>query len=311
MDALILTCLFLFLLFFSIFLKEWYLYSSEKRKLIDHMYDVTGYRSYDVRKPETASERVLKRLLRYGDDYSALGQRLNFFSESHEVEDWLLKAGRPLDLTVARFQGVKIVLSLLGVIAGSVFFVLSLPFSQFGIILWPLVGYFLPILWLKRKARERQQQIRYDLPEFLDTVSVTLQAGVSLDHALREVIRFFSGPIREEFSRFNQEIDLGVPREKAYEHLLRRNDNPEFQMLIKSLIQGMRLGVPISVTFKVQAENMRRMRKELVKEKAAKASPKVTLITTLVVAPTAMLMIGGLMVLNILKDTEKFTGILK
>lgn len=138
---------------------------------------------------------------------------------------------------------------------------------------------------------------------------MTLQAGVSLDQALREVIRFFSGPIQEEFSRFNQEIDLGVPREKAYEQLLKRNDNPEFQMLIKALIQGMRLGVPISVTFKVQADNMRRMRKELVKEKAAKASPKVTLITTLVVAPTAMLMIGGLMVLNILENAKTFTGI--
>lgn len=311
MDALIITCLFLFLLFFAIFLKEWYLFSVQKRTLIEHMYEVTGHRTYDVRKPETASERLVKRLLRYGDDYAVLGQRFNFFSESHEVEDWLLKAGRPLDLTVARFQGVKIVLTLLGIIVGALLFVLGFPFAQFGLILWPLAGYFLPIFWLKKKASERQQQIRYDLPEFLDTVSVTLQAGVSLDQALREVIRFFSGPIQEEFSRFNQEINLGVPREKAYEQLLRRNDNPEFQLLIKALIQGMRLGVPISVTFKVQADNMRRMRKELVKEKAAKASPKVTLITTLVVAPTAMLMIGGLMVLNILENAKTFTGIFK
>jgi tight adherence protein C len=311
MDALIITCLFLFMLFFAIFLKEWYRYSVEKRKLIDHVYDVTGCKIYDVRKPETASERLIKRILRYGDDYAAVGQRLNFFSESHEVEDWLLKAGRPLDLTVARFQGVKIVMALLGVIVGCVFFILGVPFSQFGLVLWPLFGYFLPIFWLKRKARERQNQIRYDLPEFLDTVSVTLQAGVGLDQALREVIRFFNGPIREEFSRFNQEIDLGVPREKAYEQLLRRNDNPEFQLLIKALIQGMRLGVPIAVTFKLQAENMRRMRKELVKEKAAKASPKVTLITTFVVAPTAMLMIGGLMVLHILEKAKTFSGILK
>ncbi|MFS0554926.1 type II secretion system F family protein [Brevibacillus sp. 179-C9.3 HS] len=311
MDALIITCLFLFLLFFAIFLKEWYLFSVKKRELIAHMYEVTGFRTFDVRKPETPSQRLIKRLLRYGDDYSVMGQRFNFFSESHEVEDWLLKAGRPHDLTVARFQGIKIVFALLGIIAGALFFVLGLPFSQFGLILWPLSGYFLPILWLKKKAKDRQQQIRYDLPEFLDTVSVTLQAGVSLDQALREVIRFYGGPIREEFARFNQEIDLGVPREKAYEQLLRRNDNPEFQMLIKALIQGMRLGVPISVTFKAQAENMRRMRKELIKEQAAKASPKVTLITTLVVAPTAMLMIGGLMVLNILDDAQKFTGILK
>nr|WP_255433770.1 type II secretion system F family protein [Brevibacillus sp. LEMMJ03] len=139
---------------------------------------------------------------------------------------------------------------------------------------------------------------------------MTLQAGVSLDQSLRSVIQFFPGPLQEEFSRFNQELDLGVPREKAYEQLLRRNDNPEFQMLIKALIQGMRLGVPIAVTFKIQSENMRRIRKELIKEKAAKASPKVTLITTFVVAPTAIALIGGLMVLNILENTSMFSDML-
>ncbi len=306
MDALIITCLFLFVLFVGISLKEWYRYTVEKQKLISHLHGITGYEAYDVRKPETSSQRLVKQILKYGDDYAAVGQRINFFSESHEVEEWLLKAGRPLDLTVERFQGVKIVLAIIGFFVGALFFVLGFPFSQFGLLGWPMFGYFLPIVLLKREARERQQQLRYDLPEFLDTVSVTLQAGVSLDQSLREVIRYFNGPIREEFARFNQEIDIGVPREKAYEHLLKRNDNAEFQMLIKALIQGMKLGVPIAVTFKLQAENMRRMRKELVKEKAAKASPKVTLITTFVVAPTAILMIGGLMVLNILENTSMF-----
>ncbi|GEC89723.1 type II secretion system F family protein [Brevibacillus brevis] len=310
MDALIITCVFLFLLLFAICLKEWYRYSIEKQKLLTHVHEVTGHKNYGVRKKETSSERLVKRLLRYGDDYAVIGQRINFFSESHEVEDWLLKAGRPLDLTVAQFQGVKIFMALLGIIAGTLFFILGFPLSHLGLIAWPLVGYFLPILLLKNKARDRQNQLRYDLPEFLDTVSVTLQAGVSLDQALREVIKFFDGPIREEFSRFNQELDLGVQREKAYEQLLRRNDNPEFQMLIKALIQGMRLGVPIAVTFKAQAENMRRIRKELIKEKAAKASPKVTLITTFVVTPTAIILIGGLMVLNILENLDLFSGIM-
>lgn len=311
MDSLIIACLFLFMLFFVIFIKEWYRFINEKHKLISHVHEATGYQNFEARKPQTSTERLIKRILKYADDYTAVGQRINFFSESHEVEDWLLKAGRPLDLTVARFQGVKIVLALIGFFLGSLFFLLGLPFSQVGLLMWPMVGYFLPIVLLKKRARERQQQLRYDLPEFLDTVSVTLQAGMSLDQTLREVIRYFEGPLREELSRFNQEMDLGVPRERAYEQLLKRNDNPEFQMLIKALIQGLRLGVPIAVTFKMQAENMRRMRKELVKEKAAKASPKITLITTFVVAPTAILMIGGLMVLNILEDTKMFSGLFK
>jgi len=311
MDAGIITAIFLFLLCLAISLKEWYRYTVEKQRVLQHLQELTGLNELALHKRQSASERLIGRILQYGDDYAAVGQRINFFSESHEVEDWLLKAGRPLDLTVARFQGVKMVTALLGFFVGSLYLVLGFPFAAFGFVAWPLAGYFLPIILLKRRARERQEQLRLDLPEFLDTVSVTLQAGISLDQALREIIRHFDGPLREEFSRFMQEIDLGVPRERAYELLLKRNDNPEFQILIKALIQGMRLGVPIAQTFRLQAEQMRRMRKELVKEKAAKASPKVTLITTFVVAPTAILMIGGLMVLNILENAQILGDLLK
>ncbi|WLR52590.1 type II secretion system F family protein [Bacillus tianshenii] len=309
MDSLIITTVVLFLLCFIVFLKEWYRYLNEKQQLMEHVHHVAGDQLQAIKRKQTTTQLALKKLLRLADDYASIGKRVNFFSESHEIESLLLRAGNPLDLTVDRFQGTKIVLGLIGLLAGVVFFVIGFPFSQYGIVILPLAGYMTPILLLRQKAKARQEQIRYDLPEFLDTVSVTLQAGAGLDHSLREVIRFFEGPLREEFARFNQELDLGLPREKAYEQLLRRNDNPEFQILIKALIQGGRLGVPVATTFKIQSENMRKLRKELVKEKAAKASPKVTLITTLIVAPTAVLMIAGLMVLNILKDGDFITNL--
>jgi len=170
------------------------------------------------------------------------------------------------------------------------------------------VGYFLPILYLKTRVRRRQEQLRYDLPDFLDTVSVSLQAGLGLDQTLQEVTRYFDGPLREEFSRYQQEISLGVPRENAYRNLLKRNDNPEFQRLIKALIQGMKLGVPIATTFKIQADEMRRIREEQVKEKAAKASPKITLITTFIILPTAVLLIGGLMIMNMFLGDDGFVN---
>lgn len=78
MDALIITCVFLFLLLFAICLKEWYRYSIEKQKLLTHVHEVTGHKNYGVRKKETSSERLVKRLLRYGDDYAVMGQRINF-----------------------------------------------------------------------------------------------------------------------------------------------------------------------------------------------------------------------------------------
>lgn len=96
------------------------------------------------------------------------------------------------------------------------------------------------------------------------------------------------------------EISIGVPREKAYKDMLERNDNPDFQNFIKALLQGTKLGVPVATTFRIQSEEIRKVSIEQVKEKAAKASPKVTLITSFVIAPTIMLFILGLVVLNLI-----------
>jgi tight adherence protein C len=77
------------------------------------------------------------------------------------------------------------------------------------------------------------------------------------------------------------------------------------------LLQGLKLGVPIATTFKVQAEDMRQFREEQVKELAAKASPKVTLVTTFVVAPVSILMIAGLMILNLIYGENSLFDLLK
>lgn len=313
MDALIVFSVFLFIVFFAVGLRNWYLYLQRKKTLLGHVKESIFYYDTNIRKPkkETLMTKALRRSLAYADDFSGIGQRINFFSEAPDVEDWLRKSGNPLDLTVEKFQGLKMFLTFAGFVAGIVFFMLGFPLSQYGLIFLPVFGYFLPILLVKNRAKARQEQLRYDLPDFLDTVSVSLQAGVGMDQALREVVKFFDGPLHEEFSRFNQEIDVGVPRETAYRNLLERNDNPQFQYLIKSLIQGMKLGVPIATTFKLQANDMRGMREEHAKEKAAKASPKVTLITTFIVMPTAIFLIGGLMIMNMFLGNESIRDLFK
>ncbi|KSU57610.1 pilus assembly protein TadB [[Bacillus] enclensis] len=311
MDALILVCIILFWFMFILGMRHLYVYLQKKQELQTHLNESVANFEQSLRKKETLTSKVLKKVLKYGDDFSSIGQRVNFFSEEKDVEDWLRKSGNRLELTVERFQGVKIYLAFIGLVSGIILFIIQFPLSQFAVALFPVAGYFIPIILLKNQAKKRQEELRYDLPDFLDTVSVSLQAGIDLDKALREVIQFFDGPLREEFSRFLHEINLGVPREEAYRQLMERNSNPEFQNLIKSLIQGLKLGVPIATTFKIQADDMREIRKEQVKEKAAKASPKITLITTFIIAPTAMLLVGGLMVMNLLFGDNNIFDLVK
>ncbi len=312
MDALIILMIILFWFTIWMAIRHYYVFSREKRELLEHISDVT-YTDVFEKKTKKKNRRglLIQKLTKYSEDFSDLGQRVNFFSENHDVENWLRKSGNSYNLTVERFQGLKIFLLIVGFFGGVLSLIIGLPFSQYSIIFLPILGYFLPIIIVRNQAKKRQQLIRKDLPDFLDTISTSLQAGINLDQALREVIRFFDGPLREEFSRFNYEIELGVQRETAYRNLLSRNDNTEFQSLIKSLIQGQNLGVPIATTFKIQAEDMRKLREEQVKELAAKASPKVTLVTTFIVAPVSILMIAGLMILNMIYGENSIFNMLQ
>ncbi|MEW4328477.1 type II secretion system F family protein [Rossellomorea marisflavi] len=301
MDAIIIIAIIIFWITFIIAVRHYSVYLKEKRMLLEHVSEMSDVDFYNSKKSGKKNKKsIIQKLTKYADEFSEIGQRINFFSENQDVRDWLRKSGNKYNLSVEQFQGLKIVLLLIGFFAGFLSLIIGLPFGAYTLIFYPLIGYFLPILLVRSQAKKRQEALRYDLPDFLDTISTSLQAGVSLDQALREVIRFFDGPLKEEFSRFNHEIDLGVQRETAYRNLLERNDNPEFQSLIKALVQGLKLGVPIATTFKVQAEDMRQFREEKVKELAAKASPKVTLVTTFVVAPVSILMIAGLMLLNLI-----------
>ena len=298
MDGLILICVIMSLFLLTIGLKSFYHYAINKQELKEHLLEEVFTNRINIKKRKSSRERLLEKTFYYADDFSVIGNRINFFSEAEDVERWLMQASYPYGLTVERFQGLKIFLLLVGFVFGFFLIIMHFPFSQILIILLPLFGYFSVIFWLKNKAQKRQDELGYVLPDFMDTVSVTLQAGVGLDQALRDIVPYFDGPVGEEFSRFIHEIEIGVPREKAYRRLLDRNDNEAFQALIKSLIQGSRLGVPVATTFKIQANEIRNMKKEKIKEQAAKASPKITLITTFIVMPTVMLLIGGLVVLN-------------
>ncbi|SEU05179.1 tight adherence protein C [Salinibacillus kushneri] len=310
MDGLIILFLLLFLFFFGLSLRSFYQFIVYKQDLKKEVKEQT-YIFHLLEKKTSRKERFLAKLFQYADDFSHIGQRINFSSENHDVRKWLMQAGYPYRLTVERLQGLKIFLAIIGLIIGGISLVIQLPFSELTVVIYPLLGYLGTIYWMKNKAKKRQEDLSYHLPDFLDTMSVTLQAGVALDQALRDIVPYFDGPIREEFGRFIQELDVGVPRREAYQMLLNRNESKEFQVLIKSLLQGERLGIPISQTFRQQAEEMRKLKKESIKEKAAKASPKVTLITTFIVLPSSLILIGGLMVMNMFSQNQNIFQLLQ
>jgi tight adherence protein C len=258
------------------------------------------------KQKRSRSSRFMDPLLKAAKYARPTAGKYTFFTNKSQEERLPVLAGSPFGLTHDLFHSLRFVLGL-GLLMYSVIYVLlGLPFGLIGMLFLPMLGYFGPLVWLNLKAKERQELISAAMPDFLDTVSVTLSAGVGIDQALHQVTKQFDGPLIEEIEQFNREVDLGVPRKTAYMNLLARNKSKELEMLVNSLIQGQTLGVPVSTTFRLQAEDLRAMRGFKAKEKAAKASPQITLITTFFVAPAVFVLIIGLLFLNVVYNPGAF-----
>ena len=235
----------------------------------------------------------LKTLHTWFDRLAPTGEKIQLLSEPEEMEDILVKAGYPYGLTVNRLQGAKIVGAIIGGGFGILYFLLGLPLAPLMLIGGLFGGYMSPIWLVRRLAKRRQERIRREIPDFLDIMSITLQAGMNLDAALNHYVQTFSGPLSEEFARMNREIRFGVQRESAYRALMQRTTSPELEALLQSLIQAHNLGTPVSDIFMQQAEEIRSMRAEKAKEAAGKAAPKISLVSGLVIGPSIMLLMFG------------------
>lgn len=256
------------------------------------------------KKKQTRMKDDMKRRVIYlAHRFAPLGKRFPFFMNKNDIQRKLELAGFPENLDLDSFYGLRFV-SFIGFSFGAVL-LQTLGFIN-GILqlLIMIFGLFAPTVWIKLAAAARQEQISVDLPEFMDMMSVTLQAGIPLEPAMKQIVNGMEGPLAEELNRFIQELDMGVSREEAFTRLMKRNNSPELEMLVTALLQGSKLGVPIANTFRNLSEDIRNTRINRMKEKAAKAGPKVTLITTFFILPGVLLLIIGLLILNFIYNPE-------
>lgn len=297
MVMLIIILLFLFISFIYV-----YLFIAKRENLLQN----NGYVKGKSRQKGRLIDRVIAPIVRWGKQAGPVGIKYPYFADIEKHKKLLGQAGYPLGLQIQDFYGLRFVLGMMGLGFGTIYGFLGLPLGIPIMFLTIFGGFLGPSAWLYIKAKNRQELISMMMPDFLDTVSVTLSAGVSLDGALKQVTKQFKGPLSEEIDRFNKEVELGVPRLSAYQGLIERNSSRELHSLVNALIQGTSLGVPVSRTFRLQAEDLRATRGFLAKEKAAKASPQITLVTTFFIAPAVLGLIVGLLALNIIYNPEAF-----
>jgi tight adherence protein C len=204
--------------------------------------------------------------------------------------------------------------------------ILAAVFFTFVLITWPLAGvsgvhmalgpmmaaaagWLLPQLVLSRRVRKRQKAIQKALPDMLDLLVISVEAGLGLNQALvrvSEEMESLSSDISEEIQILNLEIRAGKPREEALRNMGDRTNVADVRQLIAMLIQTDRFGTSIAQALRVQADSLRTARRQRAEEAAAKTTIKMIFPLVLFIFPAMFVVILGPAVFHIV---ELFTRV--
>lgn len=155
----------------------------------------------------------------------------------------------------------------------------------------------MPVARLSTMARKRREQIDRDLPDFLDVLAVTVSAGIGFRQALGTVAERFGGPVSQEITTTLHQISNGASVRSAFKALRERNSSEAMEEFTTAYLQAEELGAPLVDTLNQIAGDMRRAAAQRYRQKAAQLAPRVTLLTTVVMVPGAMiLLIVGLFI---------------
>jgi tight adherence protein C len=154
-------------------------------------------------------------------------------------------------------------------------------------------AWFGPEQWLARKAEARAVAIRRGLPDFLDLLAISVEAGAGLDSALARAAGEVGGPLGDEFHRLLHALGLGSSRREAFIALKDRAQVRELSAFVLALLQAEALGISLAGVLRTQATEMRAVRRRLAREQAAKAPVKILFPLVFGIFPALMLVVLG------------------
>jgi tight adherence protein C len=219
------------------------------------------------------------------------------------TEARLERAGYPGGLRGADWVGVKllvaivlgIVLLLVGLLLGGI--TLGFLFGVVGLIF----GYIIPEYWLGKRISKRSLDMVLQLPDALDLLIISVEAGLGFDAALAKVVEKMDGPLVDEFRQALAEVRMGRTRRDALRDVAKRADARPISNFIGAIVQAEQLGVPIARVLQVQSQQLRIERRQRAEEAAAKAPIKMLFPMVGCIFPTIFIVILGPAVITVVK----------
>jgi len=244
-------------------------------------------------------ERVMRPMVRRISKFANRGDQGGLIARTDLK---LERAGYPGGLRGADWMGVKLLstilmgigVALLMLAAGRV--QLALVFGLAGAAL----GFLAPDFWLGSRARKRSFEMVLQLPDALDLLTISVEAGLGFDAALAKVVEKMEGPLIHEFRQALAEIRMGRSRRDAMRDIVARADAPPISNFIGAIVQAEQLGVPIAKVLQIQSQQLRIERRQRAEEAAAKAPVKMLFPMVGCIFPTIFIVILGPAVLTIM-----------
>jgi tight adherence protein C len=211
----------------------------------------------------------------------------------------LMGAGLGRVVSPTTFLAAKAAAAIGGVVGGVVLGgVVGGAFPVLLAIVFALLGFMVPDVVVSFKARGRRDQIRASLPDALDLLAVSVEAGLGFDAAIQKLTEHMEGPLVEEFALALGEMRIGETRQNALQKMVERVEAVELASFVRAIIQADQLGISLGRILRVQATDTRNKRQAAAEEKAMKAPIKMLFPTALFIFPAMFIIILGPAFLN-------------
>ena len=212
-------------------------------------------------------------------------------------------AGRPGNLTPEDFAAERLVaaavVGALGVLIG---LLLANPlYLVIALVVGVILSYYVPVLWLKQKVDPRKAEIQKNLPDALDLLVICVDAGLGFDAALARVTDKYRNALSDLLSKALREVSLGRPRLEALDEMGRNSGVEDLHNFIQAVIQSEQFGTGIGKILRIQADEMRRRRRQRAQERGAQATLKMMLPMVGCIFPTLWIVLLGPAVLILMR----------
>jgi tight adherence protein C len=256
----------------------------------------------DLELSRPFADRVFKPFLA---QISRLTKRLSPGNSMEKTEQNLAQAGNPRGLNVESFYGLKgVVAVVLGVMVTIIMYLNPLPGTipyppevPISALLWAVigivVGFFFPDLWIRDEKQRRQKRVSKALPDTIDIIAISVEAGLGFDSAVQRVAGKSKNDLSLEFERYLLELRLGKSRKEALRNIIWRTGVPDLSSFITAIIQADTLGVSIANVLRIQSDQMRVRRRQRAEELAHKAPIKMLFPMALFIFPSIFVVILG------------------